>query len=177
TKLVEIIRAQDADVMALMEIENNGFGDASAIAEIVNQVNIQYVDERPQDYNGPNSTENRYVFVGFDNNGNQMLDNLDAIGSDAIATGIIYRPSKMSIERTRVIPMPQQKAPTIVNDLGEVIKDQNKEILENGQNYHRDALVVTFIVNQTGKRLTLAVNHLKSKGSTCWEEWQGVEFG
>ncbi|MCL1092215.1 ExeM/NucH family extracellular endonuclease [Shewanella kaireitica] len=177
TKLVEIIRAQDADVMALMEIENNGFGDASAIAEIVNQVNIQYVDERAQDYNGPNSTENRYVFVGFDNNGNQMLDNLDAIGSDAIATGIIYRPSKMSVERTRVIPMPQQKAPTIVNDLGEVIKDQNQEILENGQNYHRDALVVTFIVNQTGKRLTLAVNHLKSKGSTCWEEWQGVEFG
>ncbi|QYJ85698.1 ExeM/NucH family extracellular endonuclease [Shewanella mesophila] len=177
TKLVEIIRAQDADVMALMEIENNGFGDASAIAEIVNQVNIQYVDERAQDYNGPNSTENRYVFVGFDNNGNQMLDNLDAIGSDAIATGIIYRPSKLSIERTRVIPMPQQKAPTIVNDLGEVIKDQNEEILENGQNYHRDALVVTFIVNQTGKRLTLSVNHLKSKGSTCWEEWQGVEFG
>lgn len=177
TKLVEIIRAQDADVMALMEIENNGFGDASAIAEIVNQVNIEYVEERAQDYNGPNSTENRYVFVGFDNNGNQMLDNLDAIGSDAIATGIIYRPSKMSIERTRVIPMPQQKAPTIVNDLGEVIKDQNQEILENGQNYHRDALVVTFIVNQTGKRLTLSVNHLKSKGSTCWEEWQGVEFG
>ncbi len=177
TKLVEVIRAQDADVMALMEIENNGFGDNSAIAEIVNQVNIQYVSEYARDYNGPNSTENRYVFVGFDNNGNQMLDNLDAIGSDAIATGIIYRPSKMSIERTRVIPMPQQKAPTTVNDLGEVIKDQNNEILENGQNYHRDALVVTFIVNQTGKRLTLAVNHLKSKGSTCWEEWQGVEFG
>ncbi|WP_428611117.1 ExeM/NucH family extracellular endonuclease [Shewanella sp.] len=176
-KLVEIIRAQDADVMALMEIENNGFGDASAIAEIVNQVNIEYVEERAQDYNGPNSTENRYVFVGFDNNGNQMLDNLDAIGSDAIATGIIYRPSKMSIERTRVIPMPQQKAPTIVNNLGEVIKDQYEEILENGQNYHRDALVVTFIINQTGKRLTLSVNHFKSKGSTCWEEWQGVEFG
>ncbi|WP_445945238.1 ExeM/NucH family extracellular endonuclease [Shewanella sp.] len=177
TKLVEIIRAQDADVMALMEIENNGFGDNSAIAEIVNQVNIKYVDERAQDYNGPTSTENRYVFVGFDNNGNQILDNLDAIGSDAISTGIIYRPSKMSIERARVIPMPQQKAPTIVNDLGEVIKDQNNEILEDGQNYHRDALVVTFIVNQTGKRLTLSVNHLKSKGSTCWEEWQGTEFG
>ncbi|MCL1078741.1 ExeM/NucH family extracellular endonuclease [Parashewanella spongiae] len=177
TKLVEIIRAQDADVMAFMEIENNGFGAESAIAEIVNEVNVLYVDERARDNNGPTSTENRYVFVGFDNNGNQMLDNLDAIGSDAIATGIIYRPSKLSIERTRVIPMPQQKAPTIVNDLGEVIKDQNQEILENGQNYHRDALVVTFVVNQTGKRLTLAVNHLKSKGSTCWEEWQGVEFG
>lgn len=176
-KLVEIIRAQDADVMALMEIENNGFGDVSAIAEMVNQVNVLYVDERARDYNGPTSTENRYVFVGFDNNGNQMLDKLDAIGSDAIATGIIYRPSKMSIERTRVLTMPQQQAPTIVNDLGEVIKDQNEEILENGQNYHRDVLVVTFIVNQTGKRLTLAVNHLKSKGSTCWEDWQGVEFG
>lgn len=58
-----------------------------------------------------------------------------------------------------------------------MIKDQNQEILEDGQNYHRDALVVTFIINQTGKRLTLSVNHLKSKGSSCWEEWQDVEFG
>ncbi|SDJ49854.1 hypothetical protein SAMN04488540_1093 [Ferrimonas sediminum] len=177
TKLVEAIRALDADVLALMEMENNGFGENSAIAEMVNQVNIEYVDERARDYNGPTSTENRYVFVGFDHNGNQVLDELDAIGADAIATGIMYRPSMMSIERTRVIPMPQQKAPTIVNDNGEVIKDQNKEILENGQNYHRNALVVTFVINQTGKRLTLAVNHLKSKGSTCWEDWQGVEFG
>ncbi|BDY05581.1 ExeM/NucH family extracellular endonuclease [Ferrimonas sp. YFM] len=177
TKLVEAIRSLDADVLALMEMENNGFGENSAIAEMVNQVNIKYVDERARDYNGPTSTENRYVFVGFDHNGNQILDELDAIGADAIATGIMYRPSKMSIERTRVLPMPQQKAPTIVNDNGEVIKDQYDEILENGQNYHRDALIVTFVVNQTGKRLTLAVNHLKSKGSTCFEDWQGVEFG
>ncbi|TKB48125.1 ExeM/NucH family extracellular endonuclease [Ferrimonas sediminicola] len=177
TKLVEAIRSLDADVLALMEMENNGFGENSAIAEMVNQVNIEYVDERARDYNGPTSTENRYVFVGFDHNGNQILDELDAIGADAIATGIMYRPSKMSIERTRVLPMPQQKAPTIVNDNGEVIKDQYDEILENGQNYHRDALIVTFVVNQTGKRLTLAVNHFKSKGSTCWEDWQGVEFG
>ncbi|WP_282166334.1 ExeM/NucH family extracellular endonuclease [Shewanella japonica] len=177
TKLVEAIRALDADVVGLMEIENNGYGLKSAIADLVNEVNVYYNDEYADNFDKPYSTENRYVFVGFDHNGNQMLDELDALGSDAIATGIIYRPSKLSIERTRVVTMPQQKAPTIVNDNNEVIKDNNDEILESGQNYHRDALVVTFMVNQTGKRLTLAVNHFKSKGSTCWEDWQGVEFG
>ncbi|MCL2915410.1 ExeM/NucH family extracellular endonuclease [Shewanella corallii] len=177
TKLVEAIRGLDADILGLMEMENNGFGLDSAIADLVNEVNTFYNSEWPEDYDKPYSTENRYVFVGFDHNGNQILDELDSIGSDAIATGIIYRPSKVSIERTRVIAMPQQKAPSIVNDLNEVIKDDRGEALENGQNYNRDALVVTFIVNGTGKRLSMAVNHFKSKGSTCWEDWQGVEFG
>ncbi|WP_394132990.1 ExeM/NucH family extracellular endonuclease [Shewanella maritima] len=177
TKLVEAIRALDADVVGLMEMENNGFGLTSAIADLVNEVNVYYNDEWANNHDKPYSTENRYVFVGFDHNGNQILDDLDALGSDAIATGIIYRPSKLSIERTRVVTMPQQKAPTIVNDNNEVIKDGRDEILESGQNYHRDALVTTFLINQTGKRLTLAVNHFKSKGSTCWEDWQGVEFG
>ncbi|MBR9727372.1 ExeM/NucH family extracellular endonuclease [Shewanella intestini] len=177
TKLVAAIRALDADVVGLMEMENNGFGLTSAIADLVNEVNVYYNDEWANNHDKPYSTENRYVFVGFDHNGNQILDELDALGSDAIATGIIYRPSKLSIERTRVVTMPQQKAPTIVNDNNEVIKDGKDEILESGQNYHRDALVTTFLVNQTGKRLTLAVNHFKSKGSTCWEDWQGVEFG
>ncbi|MCL1044506.1 ExeM/NucH family extracellular endonuclease [Shewanella electrodiphila] len=177
TKLVEAIRALDADVVGLMEMENNGYGLKSAVADLVNEVNVYYNDEYANNHDKPYSTENRYVFVGFDHNGNGVLDELDALGSDAIATGIIYRPSKLSIERTRVVTMPQQKAPTIVNDNNEVIKDGRDEILESGQNYHRDALVVTFKVNQTGKRLTLAVNHFKSKGSTCWEDWQGVEFG
>ncbi|QIR14590.1 ExeM/NucH family extracellular endonuclease [Shewanella aestuarii] len=177
TKLVEAIRALDADAVAFMEIENNGYGLKSAIADLVNEVNVYYNDEYANNYDKPYSTENRYVFVGFDHNGNGMFDELDSVGSDAIATGIIYRPSKLSIERTRVVTMPQQKAPTIVNVNNEVIKDGKGEILESGQNYHRDALVVTFLVNQTGKRLTLAVNHFKSKGSTCWEDWQGVEFG
>ncbi|MBY6187104.1 ExeM/NucH family extracellular endonuclease [Marinobacter hydrocarbonoclasticus] len=177
TKLVDTIRKLDADAVALMEMENNGFGLDSAIADLVNEVNVAYYDEYPENAHKPESTENRYVFVGFDHNGNQILDELDAVGADAIATGIIYRPSKMSIERTRVVAMPQQKAPSVVNDNNEIIKDDRGEALENGQNYNRDALVVTFIVNQTGKRLTLAVNHFKSKGSTCWEDWQGVEFG
>ncbi|WP_028114813.1 ExeM/NucH family extracellular endonuclease [Ferrimonas kyonanensis] len=177
-KLVKAVQALDADVLALMEMENNGFGTDSAIAEMVNQVNVKYVDERAQGSTiSDTSTENRYVFVGFDHNGNQRLDNLDAIGKDSIATGIMYRPAKMSIERTRVIDMPRQKAPAIVNAQGLDMYNKAGEILEDGENYHRNALVVTFVINQTGKRLTLAVNHLKSKGSTCWEDWQGVDFG
>lgn len=176
-KLVEAILGLDADIVGLMEIENNGFGSGSAIKEFVDAINENYDDEDPKDITKDNSTINRYVFIGYDANRDLILDELDSIGSDAISTGLIYRPAKVSIESMKVIPMPQQHAPAIVNDSNIVVKNKNGSALESGDNYQRDALTATFVVNKTGKRLTVAVNHLKSKGSTCWEEWQDVEFG
>lgn len=176
-KLVAAIKGLDADIVGLMEIENNGFGSGSAVRALVDALNEQYYDEDPKDAATPASTSNRYVFIGYDSNGDMVLDELDSIGSDAISTGLLYRPTKVSIDSMKVIPMPQQHAPFIVNDSNIVVKDNNGAVLESGNNYQRDTLAATFIVNQTGKRLTVAVNHLKSKGSTCWEDWQGVEFG
>ncbi|WP_022941574.1 ExeM/NucH family extracellular endonuclease [Psychromonas hadalis] len=176
-KLVAAITGLDADILGLMEIENNGFGSGSALKALVNAVNENYYDEDPKDVAKSNSTSNRYVFVGFDSNGDLVLDELDSVGGDAISTGLLYRPSKVSIESMKVIPMPEQHAPAIVNDSSIVVKDKNGAVLESGDNYQRNTMTATFIVNNTGKRLTVAVNHLKSKGSTCWEDWQGVEFG
>ena len=176
-KLVEAIQGLDADIVGLMEIENNGFGGTGAIAEFVAAINMYYDEEDPSDVDEPNSISNRYVFIGFDRNGDTILDDLDSLGSDAITSGMIYRPSKVTLEQSTVIPMPQQRAPAIVNDNNIVVKNTKGEVLESGSNYHRDALAATFVVNQTGKRLTVAVNHFKSKGSTCYEEWEGVEFG
>lgn len=176
-KLVSAIVGLDADVVGLMEIENNGFGNNSAIQTLVDAINAQYDEEDPDSVDDPDSISNRYVFVAYDSNEDLILDENDSLGSDAISTGLIYRPTKVTIDNMRVIKMPYQNAPVVVNDNNVVVKDSDGATLESGSNYQRDAITATFKVNNTGKSFTIAVNHFKSKGSTCWEEWDGVDFG
>ncbi len=176
-KIVSAIVALDADIVGLMEIENNGYGRDSAIQALIDAVNANYWDEDPKDVDTAASISNRYVFVGYDENGDLVLDSLDSLGSDAITTGLIYRPTKVTIESMQVISMPEQHAPVVVNDNNVVVKDSSGEVLESGDNYQRETIAATFKVNNTGKTLTIAVNHFKSKGSTCWEDWDGVAFG
>ena len=175
-KLVAAITGLDADIIGLMEIENNGFGEDSAIQTLVDAINDEYYDEDPDDADSAYSTSNQYVFVGYDANGDLVLDSEDSLGSDAISTGLLYRPSKVSIESMDVIAMPEQHADAIVNANNAVMKDGDGATLESGDNYQRDAITATFKVNNTGKTLTVAVNHFKSKGSTCAEDWDDVEF-
>ena len=177
SKLVEAVYGLDADIVGLMEIENNGFSDTGTIAEFVEAINAKYYNPRPEDKNEPESYVNKYAFIGFDSNDDAVLDELDSIGSDVITSGIIYRPSKVSLKSTKIIPMPQQHAPVTRDKNGNAVIDQKGLILESGDNYQRDTVTATFVVNQTGKKLTVAVNHFKSKGSTCHEDWQGVDFG
>lgn len=68
-KLVSAILAMDADIVGLMEIENDGFGEQSAIAELVVAL-------------GPDWA---YVDPG-----------LARVGSDAIAVGLIYRADRVT---------------------------------------------------------------------------------
>lgn len=175
-KLVEAIYGLDADIVGLMEIENNGFADNSAISEFVEAINNKYYKVNGEHSHHKESETNKYAFLGFDKNGDTILDELDGIGSDVITSGIIYRPSKVSIESSKIIPMPSQHAPAVVNVDGVTMLDTDGNVLEDGNNYMRDTVMATFIVNQTGKRLTVAVNHFKSKGSTCYEDWQGFDF-
>ncbi|WEM43599.1 ExeM/NucH family extracellular endonuclease [Photobacterium sp. DA100] len=172
-KIVEAIYGLDADIIGLMEIENNGFGAYSAITELVNAVNEKYYYENYQDRNEAKSVHNKYVFVGFDSNGDVVLDEYDSVGGDAITSGLLYRPSKVALESSRIIEMPRQEAPIIAYENGQPVTDENEEIRENGKNFQRNTVAATFRLLNTGKKLTVAVNHLKSKGSTCWEDWQG----
>ncbi|WP_260258306.1 ExeM/NucH family extracellular endonuclease [Vibrio intestinalis] len=175
TKIVEAIYDLDADIIGLMEIENNGFGDFSAINDLLAAINAKYSNDKYSEKHYKNSISNRYIFVGFDSNGDMILDENDAVGSDAITTGLIYRPSTVSVKSGKVIAMPMQDAPTIVYPDGGAIIDDKGEVRESGQNYQRNSIAATFQVLHTGKKLTVAVNHLKSKGSTCYEDWQGWE--
>lgn len=172
-KLVTALYTLNADIIGLMEIENNGFSNDGAIAELINALNSKYNKENPGDIDDARSISNQYAFVGIDSNGDTVLDEKDHIGGDAITNGIIYRPKKVKLLNSEIIAMPYQKAPPITDQNGNVIYKSNGETAEDGSNYQRDTIVATFQLYGTGKTLNLAVNHLKSKGSTCWEDWQG----
>lgn len=70
SKIVSALVAIDADIVGLMEIENDGFDGNSAIANLVAELNIQL---------GAGS----YNYVSIDEAG---------VGEDAIAVGFIYKP-------------------------------------------------------------------------------------
>lgn len=176
-KIVDAIVKLDADIVGLMEIENNGFGSNGAIQTLVDAINVNYDADRVDEEDDSDSTSNQYVFVGYDSNNDLILNEEDSIGYDVITTGLIYRPSKVSLESMRIISMPEQHAPVIVNENNVIVKDYTGAILESGDNFQRETLAPTFKINNTGKTLTVAVNHFKSKGSTCWEEWDGFDFG
>ncbi|KPH94488.1 DNA degradation protein EddB [Pseudoalteromonas porphyrae] len=80
-KLVSAITALKADVIGLMEIENDGFGEFSAIASLVKALN----DE---------DAENQYAFVDFA---------VNQIGTDQITTALIYRANKVEEVGTAAI--------------------------------------------------------------------------
>jgi len=90
-KIAAAIVALDADIIGLMEIENNGFGDSSAVAHLVDKVNILLPDVE------------QYAFV-------TSPDNAGFIGSDAIANQVIYKPSMVTLDTYRIIKMPEQHA-------------------------------------------------------------------
>jgi uncharacterized protein len=68
-KLVASVIAMDADIVGLMELENDGFNEFSAIAQLTQALNQA-------------AGENRYAFV----------DAGGPLGDDVIAVGLLYRP-------------------------------------------------------------------------------------
>lgn len=73
-KIVSAIRQLDADVLGLMELENDGFGPQSAVKELVDALNAGQAADK----------QYRFVDPG-----------LPKIGTDAITTGMLYRPSRV----------------------------------------------------------------------------------
>ena len=122
TKIVAALAEIDADVFGLMEIENDGFEETSAIAQLVRELNSQV-------------GENTYDYIALSGSG---------IGADAIAVGIIYKPSTVT---------PVGNAATISTtpfDFG-----------------NRQPLAQTFATTASDgseESFTLVVNHFKSKG-------------
>jgi predicted extracellular nuclease len=146
-KLVNTLLKLDADVLGVVEVENNFADNAggNALDYLVDQLNAKLSD--PADH---------YAWV---NPGKQN------VGSDAIAVGVIYRPGKVKIaDGTTVATLDDATLATL--DGGQALLDQSsiKHIFD-GESTSRNPLAVTFEELATGERFTAVVNHLKSKGS------------
>ena len=125
-KIIAAISTLDADVIGLMEIENDGYGEYSAIQDLVNGLN---------DVSGAGT----YAFVD---------PGIPQIGTDEIAVGLLYKPARVAMAGVTAI-LDSSIDP-------EFLDDKN-----------RPPLIQTFEQLDSGERFTVAVNHLKSKGSDC----------
>ncbi|MGY3941823.1 ExeM/NucH family extracellular endonuclease [Aeromonas tecta] len=145
TKIVNAITEMDADLLGLMEMENNGFDDHSAISDLVKSLNAQQKD-----------ASQHYAFVSLPK---ALLGQERFFGGDAIMVAMLYRPAKLTPSGdASVILLPEQRY-----TVGGVAKTAGQ----------RDSLVQSFTVAGSKDPLTLVVNHLKSKGSGCYENGDG----
>ncbi|GAB3674513.1 ExeM/NucH family extracellular endonuclease [Salinisphaera aquimarina] len=124
-KLVSAITAIDADVIGLMEIENDGYGSNSAIQDLVDSLNQA----------SPRGEQYAFVDPGT-----------PRLGTDAIAVGLIYDSSRV---RPIGDPATLTTTPFVTGN--------------------RQPLARTFATAEDG-RVTVVVNHLKSKGSCPSED-------
>ncbi|MCL1124076.1 ExeM/NucH family extracellular endonuclease [Shewanella surugensis] len=160
TKIVNALVEMNADIIGLMEIENNGFGDNSAIQDLLNALNkelakelaYQFIEVAPSDkYQGA------------------------YLGTDSIMVGLLYRLETVSpVNDAFVIAMPEQHVIAEVADRGVAANADNGTEAEPDLNpafdqSQRYSLGQTFSINEDS--LTVVVNHFKSKGSACFEDW------
>lgn len=137
-KLVTAIGRMDADIVGLVELENE-FGDtngdgAIAVGALVDALNASVGTDT-------------YAFVSP---GSTFIDT-----GDAISVGAIYKTATVSIaEGTSVETLTDADLPALGLE----------GPLFDGSSTNRAALAITFEEIASGERFTLAVNHFKSKG-------------
>lgn len=140
-KLVTALLEIDADIVGLVELENDFLSSTSgnAIQSLVGSLN-DVVGAGTYDWVDP---------------GRQFVD-----VSDAISQGAIYKTGSVSVKAgTSVAILDDATLPSSL--AGETIFD--------GPSTNRAPLAVTFEETATGEAFTIAVNHFKSKGSIFGE--------
>ena len=86
-KIVAAIAALDADITGIMEIENDGYGTTSAIADLVSRLNAA-------------TAPGTVAVVDVD----ARTGTTDALGTDGIKVGLVYKPARVSLAgRTAVL--------------------------------------------------------------------------
>lgn len=132
-KIVAALSSLDADIIGLMEIENDGYDVGSSINDLVNALNQA---DPGQDW--------RFVDPG-----------VNQIGTDQIAVGLLYKGGV-------VAPL----GAAGILDSGNSALDANGDPLFIDTS-NRPTLAQEFSLLENGETVVVAVNHLKSKGSSC----------
>ena len=137
-KLVAAISALDADVIGLVELENDFAGEDVAIAELTARLNEA-------------AGEMRYGWVD---------PGVEFVGPDAIAVGFIYDQRTVELVGAPAI----LDDPSFLDPLDDR-DDADGDETPAGDAFNRAALAQTFREVESGGEFTAAVNHFKSKGS------------
>ena len=140
-KLVAAITQMDAEVLALQEIENNGFGEGSAIATLVDALN---------------AAEGAEVWAFVD-------PGTGFVGTDAITTGIIYRADQVSLTGSAVLDYTEATADATW-DIVEQIQQRTSDYVGDFDR-NRPSMAATFEALEGGE-ITVVANHFKSKGAS-----------
>lgn len=133
-KIFAALAAMDADIVGLIEIENNA---PVAISDLVTGLN---------------------ELVGADT---YAYIDTGVIGDDEIAVAFIYKPASVKLVGNYAV----------LDDVSFT------DPLGYGEAKNRPALAQTFYDRYTGGNVTIVVNHLKSKGSSCGDGDDDPEAG
>ena len=139
-KTVAAILALNPDVLAVNEIENDGYGPDSAIQDLVNRLNAA-------------TAPGTYAFIDADAGTGQV----NALGVDAIKVGVLYKPA--------VVTPVGATAALNTGAFGQIPLSTGLT-----QQRNRPALAQSFESVTTGGVFTIVANHLKSKGSACADQ-------
>jgi predicted extracellular nuclease len=149
-KIVSALAAMDADIIALMEVENDGYGKDSAINSLTQALNKKIKASHQSHLHTQSKSELKstlqYRYV------KPVVKQLTQgkLGRDVIAVGFLYRPEIVSLSgATRVLDSRRSKN-ALFND-----------------RLNRPSLIQTFKFNQ--QSFVIAVNHFKAKGRPCNE--------
>jgi len=122
-KTIAAITAIDADIIGLMELENDARGN-SAIEDLVSGLNEA-------------AAPGTYAFI-----------DTGVVGTDEIRVALLYKPAVVAT----------------FNEFAVIDSSVDPDFIDTK---NRPSLAQTFTQVANGERLTVVVNHLKSKGSDC----------
>ncbi|QHQ36486.1 ExeM/NucH family extracellular endonuclease [Algicella marina] len=154
--LVDMLLGTGAEVLALQELENNGFGTTSAIATLVAALNAE------ASLRGLSANFEFVDPTGGDPDG--------FIGTDAITTGIIFDANAVTPVYADYLEFEEASAAdtfALADVLNQVASSDDQ--LGDFQR-SRPAVAATFVDNTTGDTFTVVSNHFKSKGDSNLED-------
>jgi predicted extracellular nuclease len=145
-KLVSALTAMNADVIALMELENDGYGEHSAIADLTRALNKKL------------NLSQCYKYI---------IPDRKKLGEGAISVGILYRSQKVKPLAT-VAVLDSSSSIKYKDEYG-----KSRALFNDG--YNRPSLLQKFSSAKQSfysisKSFYVAVNHFKSKGRACKTE-------
>lgn len=134
-KVVENLVGMDADVLGLMEVQNNGFADGtSALDSLVDALNAK-------------AGAGTYAYIKAPYNNGAAPGDAATAGTDAIMVAILYKPAKVTPVGAAAVA-----DPTVYTAFSAAFGS-------------RVPVAQTFKSNADNEEFTVVVNHFKSKGS------------